>query len=733
MACGTSQGVRGTAETGGGTFPHQRTQERELEARFADLLVPVRDLTKNWEINISEYLEKYLEEIANAPITFDNGESPINFTEAALLIQGSAAVYGRKVEYLFSLVQKMAEALTHGSKGEQPGQKAAKETAGDAPARRQQDHEFVRQDDIATVDDLDALEDCPSNRARLSSSAARKHKLKRLDRTPLGLFLSDEDDKGAANQLFDLKDDLVGHKLDWKVNELHLLPSGKLQRSSRLFGDARGSVCNSPCPQEHQRGLPASSPELSIRDDDDDVPVENDFPCDSPALEDPAETLLPCDNVGAFEECPSKCEALPSTPVPCRNSVAPKVKQEKVKNDCMMVVKKLCDVMAEHPGLQKPIRVRIRARRRNTSEITETIIQLPVAEFCRQELIPFTSRILSRKGIVTPGMEDRYVQAMKTKHELELQRMKEKEQGATGTRTVDGCDLLRDGEHRGSDCDEGLEDDQTSDMPDFPDVGFPARDAFALKPSEDTVKAVDAPTKGEQLTDGESSGEPTYEDLVRARIREFHATDFKVSGLQKRVQEWEAKIRPILQEEEEGREVFDIRTYSTRVLEKFDNSSSKQTLPFQHICRGSKLWEVSRYFTASLQLANNYNVQLTQDGQLEKGMDTLKLTLLSRKQYFEELEECAAPSTKTTQPERRRKQAKRQPVRQAIDVSDVLGDALAVGLDDFDRPYGKGSSHCRSTVRRKPRSRTTASAAVDDDSASSFEASGFEEDLGTLT
>jgi len=29
----------------------------------------------------------------------------MNFAEAALLIQGSACVYGRKVEYLYSLVQ----------------------------------------------------------------------------------------------------------------------------------------------------------------------------------------------------------------------------------------------------------------------------------------------------------------------------------------------------------------------------------------------------------------------------------------------------------------------------------------------------------------------------------------------------------------------------------------------------------------------------------------------------
>ena len=36
----------------------------ELDTRFASLLQPIRDLTKNWDVDIAYYLEDYLEEVS---------------------------------------------------------------------------------------------------------------------------------------------------------------------------------------------------------------------------------------------------------------------------------------------------------------------------------------------------------------------------------------------------------------------------------------------------------------------------------------------------------------------------------------------------------------------------------------------------------------------------------------------------------------------------------------------
>jgi condensin-2 complex subunit H2 len=57
-------------------------------------------------------LEDYLEELEEITISVEGGETNLNFAEAALLIQGSTCIYGRKVEHLYNLVLQTIELLT---------------------------------------------------------------------------------------------------------------------------------------------------------------------------------------------------------------------------------------------------------------------------------------------------------------------------------------------------------------------------------------------------------------------------------------------------------------------------------------------------------------------------------------------------------------------------------------------------------------------------------------------
>ncbi|CAM9100316.1 unnamed protein product [Phaeothamnion confervicola] len=84
----------------------------EREERFAHLLQPIRDLAQNWDIDIATCLEDYLVDLDNLTIRTVDGESGLNFAEAALLIQNSSSVYGRKVEHLYALVLRTIEHLT---------------------------------------------------------------------------------------------------------------------------------------------------------------------------------------------------------------------------------------------------------------------------------------------------------------------------------------------------------------------------------------------------------------------------------------------------------------------------------------------------------------------------------------------------------------------------------------------------------------------------------------------
>lgn len=81
------------------------------ECRYKYLLQPIKDIASNWDIDIADSLSEYLEELDQLRISVDDGRSSVNFAEAALLIQGSAVVYSRKVEHLHSLVLRSLDCI----------------------------------------------------------------------------------------------------------------------------------------------------------------------------------------------------------------------------------------------------------------------------------------------------------------------------------------------------------------------------------------------------------------------------------------------------------------------------------------------------------------------------------------------------------------------------------------------------------------------------------------------
>ncbi len=85
----------------------------DIEGRYKALIQPIKDIAANWDIDIAESLTEYLEDLDNLRISIDGGKSNLNFAEAALLIQGSTAVYSKKVEYLYQLVLQSLEFITN--------------------------------------------------------------------------------------------------------------------------------------------------------------------------------------------------------------------------------------------------------------------------------------------------------------------------------------------------------------------------------------------------------------------------------------------------------------------------------------------------------------------------------------------------------------------------------------------------------------------------------------------
>ena len=64
----------------------------------------------NWEVPLSRYLEEYIENTLGTLAT-NNRVTKVNFVEAALLLQGTASVYSKKVEFLWQNTLKMLDTL----------------------------------------------------------------------------------------------------------------------------------------------------------------------------------------------------------------------------------------------------------------------------------------------------------------------------------------------------------------------------------------------------------------------------------------------------------------------------------------------------------------------------------------------------------------------------------------------------------------------------------------------
>ena len=121
----------------------------------------------------------------------------------------------------------------------------------------------------------------------------------------------------------------------------------------------------------------------------------------------------------------------------------------------------------------------------------------------------------------------------------------------------------------------------------------------------------------------------TFEELCRAHIQAFAkgAEKFALSTkLTERVGKWQAKLAPIL-EDEEKKASFDIHKYSEMLMQnakgsiqlgkrKADSSvPSPATVDFETVTRGCTKSDVCRFFLASLSLANAGNLKIDKDHQ----------------------------------------------------------------------------------------------------------------------
>ncbi|NXJ16714.1 CNDH2 protein, partial [Odontophorus gujanensis] len=178
----------------------------DVESRFTHLLQPIRDLTKNWEVDVAAQLGEYLEELDQICISFDGGKTTMNFTEAALLIQGSACIYSKKVEYLYSLVYQALDCITNKKRERQPCSMGPDGRDADATFGMEKE-EFLSLDDIGDTSqpNVDLKKDHQPGAVNI------------VPLTPMSLVPLEEAEK-INNPLFSRKGEILASRKDFRMN-----------------------------------------------------------------------------------------------------------------------------------------------------------------------------------------------------------------------------------------------------------------------------------------------------------------------------------------------------------------------------------------------------------------------------------------------------------------------------------------------------------------------------------
>nr|XP_021145861.1 condensin-2 complex subunit H2 [Columba livia] len=240
----------------------------DVESRFQHLLQPIRDLTRNWEVDVATQLGEYLEELEHVCISFDNGKTTMNFTEAAMLIQGSACVYSRKVEHLYLLVYQVLDLFSNKKREKLPSSLRPDGTDADATFGEQQ-QEFLSLDDVR-------------DSSQASTDMRKDHQPNSVNIVPLTpmSLVPPEDVEKKDNPLFSRPRELLASRRDFRMNACTphatgtcLLELSGLPPAHLCPRDSRGAAGARPCVPGSEPGSISGDPVRALTFSEDEGPT----------------------------------------------------------------------------------------------------------------------------------------------------------------------------------------------------------------------------------------------------------------------------------------------------------------------------------------------------------------------------------------------------------------------------------------------------------------------------
>ncbi|XP_069812391.1 condensin-2 complex subunit H2 isoform X2 [Dendropsophus ebraccatus] len=601
------------------------------ETRYTHLLQPIRDMTKNWEVDVAAQLGEYLEELDQICISFDGGKTTMNFAEAALLIQGSACIYSKKVEYLYSLVYQALDFISNKKRDQQPASVGEDGVDKDANFPNNNDEEeFLSLDDISDPKktNVDMKKDQNPNLVNI------------VPLTPMALVPPEEVEK-KNNPLCSRKGEILASRKDFRMNtctphacgafmlELAIMSPTQFVQNIQRMEDASLQPGVQNIENDRNENMEADCNEpvqvLNFSDDGNDggfIPLEEHHEAENVEME----------HIEHIERQQIQTEergyvlrqrAGKETPVTHdKNHLDPWRSLDPFESSEEKPFKK-----GKHYTLPRGVVDDLsnsKRKRRLPCKLQDFMKWFSTSSWDGAEVVK--SR---RKGPTFADMEVLYWKHAKER--LAAQRQLQKRMGPQFAKV---SELL-------------AEDDPVDHVDEIRDADYLDHDDGAeLSDHEDLGQSIPACLREEPLcADPLDSHELlTYEELVRRNVELFIANSQKYAQetvLSLRVREWEDKMGPQLQEQEE-RGAFDIHDYGDRLVSQFSKVGEWRS--FASLMAHRQPYEVCRYMLASLQLANDYTVEVSQKPGLYEGLDTMSLRLLSQQKAHERFKTYTAPS-----------------------------------------------------------------------------------------
>jgi len=511
----------------------------------------------------------------------------MNFIEAALLIQGSACVYSKKVEYLYSLVYQALDFISGKKRAKQLSSVRENGANGDTSSTAPQEVE----DQFLSLDDL------PDSRANVDlRNDLPPREVLIVPLLPMALVAPDEMEKNVS-PLCSCQGEVLASRKDFRMNTSTphprgafmlepvgispmetLMPRNQKEPERAEEQPMEVSVC-SPVPVVNVSQEPGASPEGPMPGgggEDEDAEGAAELP-EATAPEGPQEPQEP--------RSPQQSAAQPSRCVLReREEPAPLMKETPDPWQSLDPFDSLDSKPFKkgRPYSVPPCVEEVPGQKRKRKGATK------LQDFHQWYLAAYAdhadSRRPRRKGPSFADMEVLYWKHVKEQLET-LRKLQRREMAERWLpRPEEGLWPVED------QLEDSLEDLGTAD--DF------------LEPEEYAEPQEAKPGEAAELEAEAMPVSLSYEELVRRNVELFIATSQKFvqeTELSQRIRDWEDTIQPLLQEQEQH-VPFDIHTYGDQVVSRF--SQLNQWCPFAELVAGQPAFEVCRSMLASLQLVS---------------------------------------------------------------------------------------------------------------------------------